>query len=219
MEIKLNQYTLPLLCGLVSSVTYAIIRYTIQPKTQNFKEKKGQNNSMKDESEEGDTDSSETEYMIQKSLTRKDSIDAIYLAKHKRKISESQDEIECNNDPYDKKIKEDTLTESTKYEEYDCDESEENNPAQMLHERIERSKLNSSGTGARRGTIAFADELQATLADHFKHSDSSVDKSGCNAILNKDGIDKNETNMISAEPASDIKPILKQQFSKYFYHY
>ena len=64
MEIKLNQYTLPLLCGLVSSITYAIIRYTIEQKTQKFKEKKPPSDSIKNETEDDMAASVETEYFI-----------------------------------------------------------------------------------------------------------------------------------------------------------
>ena len=44
------------------------------------------------------------------------------------------------------------------------DDFETNDPAQLLQDRINRSKRNKKGAGGRRATIAFADELQATLA-------------------------------------------------------
>ena len=93
----------------------------------------------------------------------------------------------------------DVSQEITKNSIHDQDDDfESNDPAHLLQERIERSKKSKKGACGRRATIAFADELQATLADHLKTFDTTEDKPTNNALLSP---------VINT---SDEKPILKQ---------
>ena len=245
MEIKLNHYTLPVLCGIVSSITYAILYFSSES-FQKARKPKG-SGKTKAYDELGSEDDSDTEYYTQMSRQRKDSV---HLAKHKRKLSSEKtsndalDAIEkSGNDEDDEsdsstenckfqnlKTRKDSLRltslsrtssngkASNKKDVYDQenlnwdvsqgnaknsyhdqdDDFESNDPAQLLQERIERSKRNKKGAGGRRATIAFADELQATLADHLKSFDTTEDKPSDNALLSP------------AINTSDKKPILKQ---------
>ena len=93
----------------------------------------------------------------------------------------------------------DVSQEITKNSIHDQDDDfESNDPAHLLQERIERSKRSKKGACGRRATIAFADELQVTLADHLKTFDTTEDKPTNNALLSP---------VINT---SDKKPILKQ---------
>ena len=246
MEIKLNQYTLPVLCGIVSSITYAILYFTSNSPQ---KTKQGDGSSQSKDTDELDSEDEDIEYLFQKSKLRKDSV---HLAKHKRKSSNesttlsntalngqqrfnNKDDDESDSSLTDYQIeslktRKDSLhltklqrhplsqktsygqnvldgetlipngtqgnTESSNHE--NNDEFETNGPAQLLQERIERSKRNKKGAGGRRATIAFADELQATLAEHLKTCETTEDKHAENGLLSP-GIN-----------SLDVKPILKQ---------
>ena len=245
MEIKLNHYTLPVLCGIVSSITYAILYFSSES-FQKAKNSKGPSKTKVSDDLSSDDDS-DTEYHMHMSRLRKDSV---HLAKHKRKLSNEKSSNEAldskeilNNDEDDES---DSSTENCKFKSlktrkdslhltplsrtssngktfnrrdvYDQgnlnwdvsqgnaknsnhdqeDDFETNDPAQLLQERINRSKRNKKGAGGRRATIAFADELQATLADHLKTFDTTEDKPANNALLSP------------AIDTSDKKPILKQ---------
>ena len=176
MEIKLNHYTLLLLCGLVSGVTFAIILLTIYCVKENTRSSKKKTKTENDNGEyEDDTEEYEdTNYCIQKSKDRKDSID---LARKKIQPSEANEEVQYTNDYNNDDIEEDAQYDERKDNQWKYrDEGPENfTPAQMLEERIERSRKSNCGSGGRRGTIAFADELQDTLADHFKQIASYPD--------------------------------------------
>ena len=63
---------------------------------------------------------------------------------------------------------------------------------------VYHGKRNKKGAGGRRATIAFADELQATLAEHLKTCETTEDKHAENGLLSP-GIN-----------SLDVKPILKQ---------
>ena len=251
MEIKLNQYTLPVLCGIVSSITYAALYLTSSSFQKPNSGKGSKKRKVKDEfcSEE---DSTDTEYFSKKSMQRKDSV---HLAKYKRKLSNEKQGANSsqnnknglNNDDDDGsdssisdcniqslQTRKDSLhltklhhsssneTASRKYKESDKevlnwvtthgnekdsnhaedDDFEINDPAQLLQERIERSKRNKKGAGGRRATIAFADELQATLVDHLKSFESHAeDNQGENSFLSPSSITS--------------KPILKQHINDY----
>ena len=244
MEIKLNHYTLPVLCGVVSSITYAILYFTSNPSK---KTKQRANSSHSIDTDESNSEDEDTEYLIQKSKLRKDSV---HLAKNKRKASNEEtihrngvlkvnqmldeDDVESDSSAIDYEIEslktrkdslhltklqrhplcektshehnvldEDNLIlnvsrGTTKYSNHDeNDELETNDPAQLLQERIERSKRNKKGAGGRRATIAFADELQATLAEHLKSHETTEDKHEENGLLSP------------SMNSSDVKPILK----------
>ena len=243
MEIKLNHYTFPVLCGVVSSITYAILYFT----SNTSKKTKHASSSQSIDTDESNDDDEDTEYLNKKSKLRKDSV---YLAKNKRKAS-NEDTIHSNgvlnvNQMFDTddvesdssaigyeieslKTKRDSLhltklqrhplcektshghnilnednsilnvaQGTTKYSNHDeLDEFEISDPAQLLQQRIERSKRNKKGAGGRRATIAFADELQATLAEHLKSHEATEDKHEENSLLSP---------YINS---SDVKPILK----------
>ena len=251
MEIKLNHYTLPVLCGLVSSITYAVLYLTSSSSKNPKLERSSKKRKVKDEfcSEE---DSTDTEYLTKKSMQRKDSV---HLAKYKKKLSNEKQRVNSSqsnkngldNDDDDEsdssisdcniqslQTRKDSLhltklhrsssneTASRKFKESDKealdwvaahgnekdsnhaedDDFEINDPALLLQERIERSKRNKKGAGGRRATIAFADELQATLADHLKSFESHAeDNHGENSLLSPSSITS--------------KPILKQHINDY----
>ena len=251
MEIKLNHYTLPVLCGVVSSITIAVLYLTSSSFQKPNSGKSSKKRKVKDEFCSED-DSTDTEYLTKKSTQRTDSV---HLAKCKRKLSNEKqgandsqnNKYELNNDNNDEsdssisdcnnhslQTRKDSLhltklhrsssneTTSRKYKESDKevlkwvtthgnekdsnhaedDDFEINDPAQLLQERIERSKRNKKGAGGRRATIAFADELQATLADHLKSFESHAeDNHGENSLLSPSSITS--------------KPILKQHINDY----
>ena len=204
MEIKLNQYTLPLMCSLVSAFTYAIIVYTNDRLNRTSTDSEKRKKHGKKDVDHKDND----EYQSDKSFAKpwaKKRKDSLYLAKLKRRTSNEEEEF--NVEDYDNDQGEnETSFDSNEKGEYDSDD-----PAGFLQSRIERSEQNNRAAGERRGTIAFADELQATLGDHFKTlADSSEEKkkkSGCRDI---DCNHKNTQMTNGNDMLNDIKPILKQ---------
>ena len=203
MEIKLNQYTLPLMCSLVSAFTYAIIVYTNdrlnRTSTNSEKRKK---RSKKDEDHK-EPDECQSDKLFAKPWAKKRK-DSLYLAKLKRRTSNEEEEF--NVEDYNDDLGEnESPFNGNEKDEYDSDD-----PAGFLQSRIQRSEQNNRAAGERRGTIAFADELQATLGDHFKSlADSSEDKknkSGCqDTVCNH----KNTQMTNGNDMLNDIKPILK----------
>ena len=200
MEIKLNQYTLPLMCSLVSAFTYAIIFLTNDrlDRTSTSSEKR-EKHSKKDEDhkehEECQSDKSFEKPWLKK---RKDSL---YLAKLKRRTSNEEEEFKVEDYDNDQGENE-TSFDSNEKNEYDSDD-----PAGFLQSRIQRSEQNNRAAGERRGTIAFADELQATLGDHFKTlSESSGEKKNNRGCQDIDCNHKDTQN----DMLNDVKPILKQ---------
>ena len=96
MEIKLNHYTLPVLCGIVSSITYAILYFSSESFQKAQKSKGSNKTKVSDES--SSEDDSDNQYYTQMSKQRKDSV---HLAKHKRKLSSEK----ASNDALDSKEK------------------------------------------------------------------------------------------------------------------
>ena len=191
------------MCSLVSAFTYAIIYCTNERlnRTSNDSEKRKKHR-KKDlhhkEHEECQSDKSEKPW----AKKRKDSL---YLAKLRRRTSNEEEEFNVEGYDNDQGGNESSLNDNEK-NEYDDDD-----PAGFLQSRIQRSEQNNRAAGERRGTIAFADELQATLGDHFKAlSDSSEEKknnSGCQDI---DCNHKNTQTTNGDDMLNGIKPILKQ---------
>ena len=204
MEIKLNQFTLPLLCSLVSTFTYAIICYTLERSKHHSGEPKKQKKRpvIHEEEYTDDDEDAEPEFFARKSKLRKDSL---YLAKTKRKTS--GDEIQHSKKASDYNVEADIYPEE--HSDNDLDDNESEDPAHLLQERIKRSKKNKPGTGGRRGTIAFADELQATLADHFKATcDPCPEKQNCNGSQQAPE-EKKQHHAKTIESSLEVKPILK----------
>ena len=200
MEIKLNQYTLPLMCSLVSAFTYAIIFYTNdrlnRTSTDSGKRKK---QSKKDEDHK-EHEECQSDKLFAKPWAKKRK-DSLYLAKLKRRTSNDEEELKVEDYDNDQGENE-TSFDSNEKNEYDSDD-----PAGFLQSRIQRSEQNNRAAGERRGTIAFADELQATLGDHFKTlSESSGDKKNNRGCQDIDCNHKDTQN----DMLNDIKPILKQ---------
>ena len=204
MEVKLNQYTLPLMCSLVSAFTYAIIYYTNEQlnKTSTDSEKRKKHNKKDVDHKENEECQSDKLFTKPWAKKRKDSL---YLAKLKRRTSNEEEEL--NVEDYNDDLGEnDSSFDNNEKDEYDSDD-----PAGFLQSRIERSEQNNRAAGERRGTIAFADELQATLGDHFKalsnSSEEKENKSGCQDIR----CNHKNTQMTNGDDMpNDIKPILKQ---------
>ena len=204
MEIKLNQYTLPLMCSLVSAFTYAIIVYTNDRLNRTSTDSEKRKKHGKKDVDHKDND----EYQSDKSFAKpwaKKRKDSLYLAKLKRRTSNEEEEFTVE-DYNDDKGENESSFDGHEKDEYDSDD-----PAGFLQSRIQRSEQNNRAAGERRGTIAFADELQATLGDHFKTlADSSEEKkkkSGCQDIHcnHKNTQITNGDGMLN-----DMKPILKQ---------
>ena len=194
MEIKLNQYTLPLLCSLVSAVTYIII-YCTKTNGHGEEGRAGKvHGQSEDSNDEDESDNSEPNYYIQQARGRRDSV-----VVHRRRLSSGGGDMVSNiaaaNDT--KLFNESDSEESDKYDEFETDD-----PAQLLEARQKRSRQPSGGgAGGRRGTIAFEDELRATIKKNL-----SVERD-CNVV---DGIDKSQqkcaTSTISTlEPKSILK--------------
>ena len=150
------------------------------------------------ENDEDEYEDEDTDYYVQKLNNRKCSI---HLTKQKRKRSRSNEEVPyTNNEPNEEVLYTNDYNNSgIKNDEW----SENFNPAQMLEERIERSRKSNGGSGGRRGTIAFADELQDTLADLCKQMPSCPN-------INVDGTEENRQCEQTMDSSSDIKSILKQ---------
>ena len=192
------------MCSLVSAFTYAIIFYTKdrlnRTSTDSGKRKKG---SKKDEDHK-EHEECQSDKLFAKPWAKKRK-DSLYLAKLKRRTSNEEEEFTVE-DYNDDKGENESSFDGHEKDEYDSDD-----PAGFLQSRIQRSEQNNRAAGERRGTIAFADELQATLGDHFKTlSDSSEEKknnSGCQDIHcnHKNTEMTNGNHMLN-----DIKPILKQ---------
>ena len=181
MEIKLNQYTLPLLCSLVSAVTYIIICRI----KQNDHGEKGK--AAKAQHQDKDSDE-EDEYDNYINLDRKARKDSVRI--HKTRLS-GDENTAANN------LK--LLNESYSSEYNKDDEDENDDPAQMLEERQKRCR--QLGAGGRRGTIAFEDELRATIKKDLKAEEDGI-------LVN--GIDKTtEEAAAFSTSSSEPKSILK----------
>ena len=200
MEIKLNQYTLPLMCSLVSAFTYAIIFLTNDrlERTSTNSEKRKKYSKKDEDHKEHEECQSDKSFEKPWAKKRKDSL---YLAKLKRRTSNEEEEFKVEDHDNDQGENE-TSFDSNEKNEYDSDD-----PAGFLQSRIQRSEQNNRAAGERRGTIAFADELQATLGDHFKTlADSSGQKKNNMGCQDIDCNHKDTQN----DMLNDIKPILKQ---------
>ena len=192
------------MCSLVSAFTYAIILYTNDrlKRTSTDSEKRKKRSKKDEDHKEHDECQSDKLFVKPWGKKRKDSL---YLAKLKRRTSNEEEEF--NVEDYNDDLGENESSfDGNEKDQYDSDD-----PAGFLQSRIERSEQNNRAAGERRGTIAFADELQATLGDHFKTlADSSEEKkkkSGCQDIVcnHKNTRMTNDNDMLN-----DIKPILKQ---------
>ena len=204
MEIKLNQYTLPLMCSLVSAFTYAIIFYTKDRLNRTSTDSGKRKTRSKKDEDHNEHDECQSDKLFAKPWTKKRK-DSLYLAKLKRRTSNEEEEL--NVEDYNDDLGENESSfDGNEKDEYDSDD-----PAGFLQSRIQRSEQNNRAAGERRGTIAFADELQATLGDHFKAlADSSEEKknnSGCHDIHCNH---KNTHLKGGNEMLNDMKPILKQ---------
>ena len=192
------------MCSLVSAFTYAIIFLTndrLERKATNSEKRKKDSKKDEDHKEHEECQSDKS---FEKPWAKKRK-DSLYLAKLKRRTSNEEEEFKAEDYDNDQGENE-TSFDSNEKGEYDNDD-----PAGFLQSRIARSEQNNRAAGERRGTIAFADELQATLGDHFKDlADSSEEKknnSGCHDIHCNH---KNTHLKGGNEMLNDMKPILKQ---------
>ena len=200
MEIKLNQYTLPLMCSLVSAFTYAIIFYTNDRLNRTSTDSEKRKKQSKKDEDHKEHEECQPDKLFAKPWAKKRK-DSLYLAKLKRRTSNDEEELKVEDYDNDQGENE-TSFDSNEKGEYDNDD-----PAGFLQSRIQRSEQNNRAAGERRGTIAFADELQATLGDHFKTlSESSGDKKNNRGCQDIDCNHKDTQN----DMLNDIKPILKQ---------
>ena len=200
MEIKLNQYTLPLMCSLVSAFTYAIIFYTNDRMNRTSTDSEKRKKQCKKDVDHKDHEEYQSDKLFEKPWVKKRK-DSLYLAKLKRRTSNDEEELKVEDYDNDQGENE-TSFDSNEKGEYDNDD-----PAGFLQSRIQRSEQNNRAAGERRGTIAFADELQATLGDHFKTlSESSGEKKNNRGCQDIDCNHKDTQN----DMINDVKPILKQ---------
>ena len=161
MEIKLNQYTLPLMCSLVSAFTYAIIFLTNDrlERTSTNSEKRKKHSKKDEDHKEHEECQSDKSFEKPWAKKRKDSL---YLAKLKRRTSNEEEEFKVEGHDNDQGENE-TSFDSNEKNEYDSDD-----PAGFLQSRIQRSEQNNRAAGERRGTNACPDEHQPTLGAQFK---------------------------------------------------
>ena len=203
MEIKLNQYTLPLMCSLVSAFTYAIIYYTNDRLNRTSTDPEKQKKHSKKDVDHNEHEECQSDKLIAKPWAKKRK-DSLYLAKLRRRTSNEEEESKVEDHDTDQGENEGSFDGNEK-DEYDSDD-----PAGFLQSRIERSEQNNRAVGERRGTIAFADELQATLGDHFKTlSDSSGEKKNNSKCQDIDCNHKNTQMTNGNDLLNNIKPILK----------
>ena len=155
MEIKLNQYTLALLCALISYITYIILKLCGKPKDKIQRELSWASRTERDKDEvvyeeEEDvrtisdtSDDYKQPYDVNQSLKTKDSI----YKNRKRWLSfvEETDEGKERNDSSNE------------------GGLENEDPEKLLEQRVERSRKTSDGPQTPRDVIAFEDELQAAL--------------------------------------------------------
>lgn len=175
MEIKLNKYTIPLLCFLcilVTIITWYIIKRCTKEKDNDSKKKNSRkfHHQNKDKSEEEDNiyDEKETEYYKKQSVKRKDSI---FITKKRMsqemnkmtRLYETENEEE-HDDPH-------LNNKNSSNEGYNGGQSENGDPAEMLEERLERSRKFCAEQ--QRDVIVFEDELQDIVANEFNRSQSS----------------------------------------------
>ena len=136
MEIKLNQYTLPLLCSLVSAVTYIII-YCIKENDHGEKAKAAKIHHQNEDSDEEDEydNSVPNEYINLDRKARKDSVNI-----HKSRLLGEEDVVGNVSANALKLLNENYSNEYNK-----DDEGESDDPAQMLEERQKRCKQLGQG--------------------------------------------------------------------------
>ena len=187
MEIKLNQYSLSLLCGLVSAITCIAISY-LKEKEQETTKDDGKRHS--DEEDEGDNSDDDdlpaTSRFLKQGMRRTDSFCLTKERLSEASYTKEGDQVLKNHEGvgiiYEKNVG-------------DIDEVD---PAQMLEERQRR--IRHISTTKRRGTIAFADELQSNIR---KQLSSQREESF--------PVDENDMKGYQTQKSPESKSILKLQ--------